>query len=268
MHAKFMLLGSTTAINAVIAAAVQNGATIASVELSVSDGDSLDRLTLTGNAASTPTGTGTAAPTPIPSVPSAVAPTPTALPPVTMPPAITGEEDDEGDATDGSGVDSAGLPWDERIHSSSKKRGKDGTWNKRRGGPSGAELAAIENELRAKLTGAPPPQPVAVPAPVAPPAPMPVVPPMPTAVPEAPVPMPTAVPEAPVPMPTAAPVELDFPTFMQQIGPRLGEGEGQIGAAYLSTVCQSLGLNTMTDLALKPELIASFVAILQQGGRW
>lgn len=31
------------------------------------------------------------------------------------------------------GVDSRGLPWDARIHSSNKEKGKDGTWRRRRG---------------------------------------------------------------------------------------------------------------------------------------
>ena len=31
------------------------------------------------------------------------------------------------------GVDSRGLPWDERIHSDNKEKGKDGVWRRRRG---------------------------------------------------------------------------------------------------------------------------------------
>lgn len=61
---------------------------------------------------------------------------------------------------------------------------------------------------------------------------------------------------------------MDFPTFMSQIGPKLGEGEGQIGAQYLAEVCQSLGMNTMTDLALKPEQIGPMVQRLQQDSKW
>lgn len=276
MHAKISLLGSTAAINAVITAAVSNGATIASVELSTSDGDSLGGLSLGGNTASPATETASAS-IPAPTAPSA---------PIPAPPTSTDSDDeDEGDDTDGSGLDADGLPWDERIHSSSKKRGRDGTWNKRRGGPKGEELAAIEAELRAGLTEAPaapqaptaPPPPPMPAAPVAPP-PVPPVPPVPQApsappppVPTAPAPepapaAPAAQPEQPAaPAPTA---DMDFPTFMSQIGPKLGEGEGQIGAQYLAEVCQSLGMNTMTDLALKPEQIGPMVQRLAADGRW
>lgn len=276
MHAKISLLGSTAAINAVITAAVSNGATIASVELSTSDGDSLGGLSLGGNTASPATETASAS-IPAPTAPSA---------PIPAPPTSTDSDDeDEGDDTDGSGFDADGLPWDERIHSSNKKRAKDGTWNKRRGGPKGEELAVIEAELRAGLTEAPaapqapsaPPPPPMPAAPTAPP-PVPPVPPVPQApsappppVPTAPAPepapaTPAAQPEQPAaPAPTA---DMDFPTFMSQIGPKLGEGEGQIGAQYLAEVCQSLGMNTMTDLALKPEQIGPMVQRLAADGRW
>lgn len=44
-------------------------------------------------------------------------------------------------------VDSAGLPWDSRIHSESKAKVADGTWRKRRGADP-AIVAQVENELR------------------------------------------------------------------------------------------------------------------------
>lgn len=49
----------------------------------------------------------------------------------------------------GTGLDSRGLPWDERIHSSSKDKGKDGVWRRRRGVDPAIE-AAVEAELYAK----------------------------------------------------------------------------------------------------------------------
>lgn len=65
-------------------------------------------------------------------------------------------------------VDSAGIPWDERIHSSSKERNKsDDTWRKRRG-VSDETFGTVMEELRAALAdgsymssddGAPPPPP-------------------------------------------------------------------------------------------------------------
>lgn len=46
-------------------------------------------------------------------------------------------------------VDSAGLPWDKRIHSSSKAKNADGSWRKLRGLNDGALVARVEAELRA-----------------------------------------------------------------------------------------------------------------------
>lgn len=64
-----------------------------------------------------------------------------------------------------SGVlDKNGLPWDERIHSSSKNMNADGTWRYLRGGDVDLR-ATVETELRAKLAAGvssetPPPPPV------------------------------------------------------------------------------------------------------------
>lgn len=237
-------------------------------------------------------------PTPAPTAPSA--PTPAAPTAPAPSPQTSTDSDEEGDDTDGLGTDSDGLPWDERIHSSSKKKGKDGTWNKRRGGPDGEERAAIEAELRASLTGgdeqpatpeapaapqaptAPPPPPMPAPAapeaPAAPSAPPPPVPAAPTAPNVPPMPAvdtsapaaPAAQPEQPAApaAPVAAPTDMDFPTFMGHIGPKLGEGDDKIGAAYLAEACQAVGINTITDLAPKPEYIAPLIARLQADGKW
>jgi hypothetical protein len=61
-------------------------------------------------------------------------------------------------------VDSQGLPWDARIHSSSKKTKGDGTWKLARGLPEGlaqqvtAELLAAKLTNHVTATGAPVPQ--------------------------------------------------------------------------------------------------------------
>lgn len=47
-------------------------------------------------------------------------------------------------------LDVNGLPWDERIHSSSKNKNQDGTWRYTRGGDP-AVRATVEAELRAKI---------------------------------------------------------------------------------------------------------------------
>lgn len=278
-------------------------------------------ITVAGNAVPTPstsTGTGTpvAPATPLPS-PSSAASIPTAPMPTGGTVEVDSTQDEEGDDTgpagDGAGTDADGLPWDERIHSSNKQKSANGKWMKRRGGPKGAELAAIEAEIRSGGTGngpPPPPMPTTAPAPMPTAAPVAPTPPMPTATAEtaetdetplyermkaaaaAPAPMPTAgptpMPAATAPMPQAAPApmpvaeppvtpatpasadpaSLDFPSLMQHIGPKMGDGEGQISAAYLQQVCAHYGIAALTDLALKPELIASIVAQFQVDGRW
>ena len=50
-------------------------------------------------------------------------------------------------------VDSAGFPWDERIHSGAKTTKADGTWTYKKGASS--LVAAVEAELRAKGAGVP-----------------------------------------------------------------------------------------------------------------
>ena len=47
-------------------------------------------------------------------------------------------------------VDSAGLPWDERIHSGGKSVKVDGTWTKKKGATPPV-VATVEAELRAKM---------------------------------------------------------------------------------------------------------------------
>lgn len=61
-------------------------------------------------------------------------------------PSVSNSVVSEADST----VDSDGLPWDGRIHSSNQERVKDGTWRKRRGMNDKAFIAQVEAELRAK----------------------------------------------------------------------------------------------------------------------
>lgn len=50
--------------------------------------------------------------------------------------------------TDTSDVDSRGLPWDARIHSSNREKGKDGVWRRRRG-----VSEEVEKQVEAELRG-------------------------------------------------------------------------------------------------------------------
>lgn len=80
-----------------------------------------------------------------------------------------------------TGLDKAGLPWDERIHSSSKNFTADGAWRKKRG-VSDALIAEVEGQLRQLMAipAAPSPFPEVAQASAVPP------PPGPTMVPPAP----------------------------------------------------------------------------------
>lgn len=222
--------------------------------------------------ASTNTAAGILPPMPLQSAPSGAVPIPTAPTPPMSPAVITtpatqyGEDDEDGDQTDGTGVDADGLPWDERIHASTKTKTAKGVWTKRRGGPSGNELAAIEAELRGEVQQ-PLPIPAPAPAPVAPLSPVPMPMPAPAPAPVAP----PAMPDAPAPMPAAAPAPVaeteqwDFAKLMAQIGPKMGT---TIDPAYLASVCQKYGIGAITDTATKPEMIGQLVAQFQSDGRW
>lgn len=56
-------------------------------------------------------------------------------------------KDDETVTTTSDELDSNGLPWDERIHTSTKTQNKDGSWKYKRG-LDDAEKMAVENELK------------------------------------------------------------------------------------------------------------------------
>lgn len=212
----------------------------------------------------------------------------------TLPGAPLAPDEDDGTGpvnVNAPAVDAAGLPWDERIHSGTKGQNDDKTWKKRRGGPKGAELAAIEAELRAR-TPSPVPMPAPAPLPVAPPAAMP-APPMPVAAPEpvappapaplpvsAPVPMPAPVPEpvvaAPPPPPPAG--QLDMAQFMSHITAKMAErdasGAPLVHAEYLAGVAAEISaafgqtITTIADIANNPQMITYASQCLMRDGKW
>jgi len=75
----------------------------------------------------------------------------------TLPPV---PQEDEPEVVLPGGLDTAGTPWDERIHASTKTTNKDGTWTRRRNTPD-ATFDAVMAELKAT------PAPAVVPAPPA-----------------------------------------------------------------------------------------------------
>lgn len=107
-------------------------------------------------------------------------------------------------------IDKDGLPWDERIHSSSKAINADGRW-KRRKNVEGSEYDAVVRELRGEQVTAPMdyPEHTAERFPVAPPAPMQYVNDKPVVVPP---------PPPPVELPT------DFATFIKRLSDERAAG--------------------------------------------
>lgn len=239
------------------------------------------------------------------SVSVAPAPAPVAMPtPMPMPANPTGGDedgDDDGPVNAAAGAtDAHGMPWDERIHASTKGTNTDGSWRYRRGVPKEA-IAAVEAELRAAGHGAPvaasqapAPAPVAMPMPMpvmAPPAPLPVAAPMPLPDPAATAyPVPGAV-AAPSPLAAVAPameaavaqqpapvVGLDFAQFMQhlsgQMQKRDAAGAPLVHADYLAGITAEIGsafqvqLNAITDIATDPNKINYAVQCMQRDGRW
>lgn len=143
--------------------------------------------------------------------PPALPPTPApALPPVPAP---------------GVQLDSAGTPWDSRIHSSSKAFVADGTWRLRRNLDPNI-LAAVKAELG---------QAMSAPAPIIPAAP--VVPPQP-------------------PVAPTAPVVLTFPGLLQKIT-AAGITKEQASAAAVK-----LGLPSFALVATRPDLLPAMAAEL------
>lgn len=218
-------------------------------------------------------------------------------------PGASDDSDDNGPVDPNApATDSTGLPWDARIHAATKTTNADGTWKKKRGGPSGAEYDNIVAELRARSAVTPPQPviPVAAPAPVVPPMPSnpepvvappvvaPVVaPPVAPVAPPAPVVAPTP-PPAPAPAPQPEPLQqqvsaasgggMDFATFMQNIQERFqrrdANGAPLIHADYLADITARVGaacnvqLTAITDLAQYPQLIDYTVSVINADGRW
>jgi len=152
-------------------------------------------------------------------------------------------------------LDKTGLPWDERIHASTKSKLKSGEWKEKRG-VDPALIASVTAELRAIPTGAPAPvdNPAAVfgaGAPVDNPA----------AVFGAGAPAP-ALPQAPAP---TAPAGGD-PTTFEQLMPRLTPAisSGQLSPLALQNACTSMGLANVVGLQQNPALVPSVWAILKQ----
>lgn len=182
-----------------------------------------------------PTPPATQAPA-LPTAPAATAPpapaTPTAPAPAAAPP----------------GLDTKGLPWDPRIHASTKTTNADGSWRDKRNTPADFK-AQVEAELRAALAlnaaaaqlqpagGAPLPPSATAAAVPAPPAP------------------PSAVAGS---APAASPIEWTFPKLMEALAPKMMSG--QLSADAVGLILGKHGLTAVGQLALTPNLIPAIAA--------
>lgn len=158
------------------------------------------------------------------------APAPRAVPappaPVVPPPPV---------ATDAPERDASGLPWDGRIHASSKALLSDGTWRQRRN-TDPALVKAVTEELRAALAA-------------------------PSAVEPAPGlafgPVqhgsPAVVPPPPPPVESPA---MDFPSFMRAIT------AARTAPAVVLDACKAVGMPSIPALAQRPDLIPTVAAAL------
>ncbi len=151
-------------------------------------------------------------------------------------------------------LDSRGLPWDARIHASTKvKNTSDDTWRNKRGVDK-ALLTQVEAELKQVMAApaAPMPQGDAADeedAPAAPPPPPP--------------PPAGDTPAPPPPPPPADEPAADLTAFagvMRLVVAK--QTAGTVSAEQVAAICQQLGLTGVRDLAKRPDLIPAFEALL------
>lgn len=183
-------------------------------------------------------------------------PAPVPVPAPTLPSADTAP-------TGAPAVDKAGLPWDGRIHSSSKVFVADGTWRQKRGTPPEL-LAQVEAELR---------QVMGLPAPAAPAAAVP-QPPVPPTVPTsvfgagavaAGLPQPSLVPQPPAaPTAPAAPAAGGDPTtfaeLMLWLTPHMPH---RLPPDTLNAMLAANGVPSLHGLIARPDLVPVMVAQLK-----
>jgi len=135
--------------------------------------------------------------------------------------------------------DASGLPWDERIHASTKTKTAKNLWTRRRG-VDDALVDAVESELRGAIAPAPLPDPATLFAPQQS---------------AATLPDPSTLFAQ---QPVTAPI-VNFASLTQRI--TNGFANGKIDASYLTTVCVRISykfgviVNTITDIMNNQEMV-------------
>lgn len=155
-------------------------------------------------------------------------------------------------------VDSAGMPYDARIHQKSKNKKKDGTWKLIKGIDTNI-VTAVTAELAARkavAAGTPPPAPVTVSLPPGASNTVP-VPPVTVNAPVAGVPTPPVPPSVPVPpVPAAGGVGsgLTFRSLIEKITE--ATKQQKITPAKVAEICQMHGAPSLMQLNSMPHLLA------------
>lgn len=167
-------------------------------------------------------------------------------------------------------IDADGLEWDERIHSSNKKKTAKGVWQRRRG-LSDEEYEQIKAQIKGVEVPALPEAPIAVTtAPALPEAPIGVTTPMAPALPEAPLAVPTApaLPEAPV-----APIVPELPEApstlnKDDIRSRIQHGVQNkvIGVNDVQTTLSLTGKTNLMEALNDPSVLETFDTFLKAKG--
>ncbi len=155
----------------------------------------------------------------------------------------------------GVDVDKDGLPWDGRIHASTKTKTKGDQWTKKRQ-VDPALVAQVEAELRAVMAapavsaGSVPPPPTGEPGPVQtdPAAAF-------GGAPSTPADAPPAVTETASPAPMA-----EFARIMRVVTGK--QAAGTLATETVAGIAQALGITGVKDLAARPDLIPAFEALL------
>lgn len=157
------------------------------------------------------------------------------------------------DVCPGPELDADGLPWDRRIHASTKTKTQDERWKKRRG-VDAEDYDRVVAELRQLMAAdggtvdaavVPPPPPAAeVPAPAAP------------VVPPPPPPPPAAAPEAEAPQ--------TFAEFLKAVAQRIQAK--QTDMPTVNGILQQHGVANMQLVGSRTDLIPALWAAIVQGG--
>lgn len=195
----------------------------------------------TALAAGVPTPPPAALPHAVPTAPSVAAPTANAAPTNPAP---------------GVDVDAEGLPWDARIHASTKTKLVNGNWKAKKGINDPALVERVRAELRATM---------AIPAPVAA-APAPAAP-VPTPTPVAAAPAPFVPPVAPSPhVAPVAPSKPADPVNFEQLMPRVTQAmhAGHLPADALQNAVTAYQLPNIPALAARPDMVPYVWAYMRE----